>query len=197
MWVGPYRKRTIMLIVFHVFQTIGYYGFANWVPTLLIRQGITVTNSLLYTSIIAVAAPIGPLIGVFIADKFERKTVIVLTAGASIVCGLIFSQVTQQLWIILVGIALTLEGNIISYTFHLYQQELFPTGIRSRAAGFVYSWSRLSAVFNAFLIAFFLERFGVTGVFVFIAAAMSVVMLTIGLTGPHTRDVALEKVSKY
>ena len=171
-WVEPYRSRTVMLIIFHVFQTIGYYGFANWVPTLLIRQGITITNSLLYTSIIALAAPLGPFIGMFIADRFERKTVIVLTAGVSIVCGLIFSQVTNRFWIVLLGVSLTLASNIISYNFHLYQQELFPTGIRSRASGFVYSWSRLSAIFNAFVIAFFLERFGVTGVFVFIAAAM-------------------------
>jgi putative MFS transporter len=195
MWVPPYRQRTIMLTIFHIFQTIAYYGFANWVPTLLIKQGITVTSSLLYTSIIAIAAPLGPLIGFFIADRFERKSVIVSMAGMNIVCGLIFSQVTDKLWIIVLGVCLTLAGNIISYNFHLYQQEIFPTAIRSRAAGFVYSWSRLSAIFNAFVIAFFLERFGVTGVFVFIAAAMSVVMMTIGLMGPRTRGVALEKLS--
>ena len=185
-----------MLVVFHIFQTIGYYGFANWVPTLLVRQGITITNSLLYTSVIALAAPIGPLIGFFIADKFERKTVIVVMAGFNIVCGLIFSQVTAALWVILMGLGLTLAGNIISYNFHLYQQELFPTGIRSMAAGFVYSWSRLSAIFNAFIIAFCLQRFGVTGVFVFIAAAMAVVIITIGLMGPRTKGVALETLSR-
>ena len=194
MWVPPYRKRTTMLTIFHIFQTIAYYGFANWVPTLLIKQGITVTNSLLYTSIIAIAAPAGPLIGLFIADRFERKSVIVAIAGVNIVCGLVFSQVSDKLWIIAMGVCLTLAGNIISYNFHLYQQELFPTGIRSRAAGFVYSWSRLSAIFNAFIIEFFLRRFGVTGVFVFIAAAMLVVMFTIGLMGPRTRGAALEQI---
>jgi len=196
MWVQPYRNRTLMLVVFHIFQTVGYYGFANWVPTLLVRQGITMTSSLLYTSVIALAAPIGPLIGFFIADRFERKTVIVTMAGFNIVCGLIFSQVTAGLWVILMGLGLTLAGNIISYNFHLYQQELFPTGIRSMAAGFVYSWSRLSAIFNAFIIAFFLQRFGVTGVFIFIGAAMAVVMITIGLMGPRTKGIALETLSR-
>jgi len=78
----------------------------------------------------------------------------------------------------------------------LYQQELFPTGIRSMAAGFVYSWSRLSAIFNAFIIAFFLQRFGVTGVFIFIGAAMAVVMVTIGFMGPRTKGIALETLSR-
>jgi MFS transporter, putative metabolite:H+ symporter len=195
MWRPPYRRRTVMLMIFHVFQTIGYYGFANWVPTLLIQRGITITSSLLYTSIIAIAAPLGPLLGFFIADRLERKTVIVSVAGMNIVCGLIFSQVSARLWIVAMGVCLTLAGNIISYSFHLYQQELFPTAIRSRAAGFVYSWSRLSAIFNAFVIEFFLGRFGVTGVFLFIAAAMAVVMLTIGLMGPRTTDIALEELS--
>ena len=44
LWQPPYRSRLIMLIVFNFCQAIGYYGFANWVPTLLIGQGITVTE---------------------------------------------------------------------------------------------------------------------------------------------------------
>ncbi len=43
MWAAPYRKRTIMMIIFNVFQTVSFYGFANWAPTLLIKQGITIT----------------------------------------------------------------------------------------------------------------------------------------------------------
>ena len=62
MWRPPYRTRSIMLIVFHLFQTVGFYGFSNWVPTLLIKRGIAVTSSLHYTFIIAIAAPFGPLL---------------------------------------------------------------------------------------------------------------------------------------
>jgi len=39
-WVKPYGKRATMMIVFNIFQTVGFYGFAKWVPTLLIKQGI-------------------------------------------------------------------------------------------------------------------------------------------------------------
>ena len=62
-WRAPYGKRASMMIIFNVCQTVGFYGFANWVPTLLVKQGITLTTSLLYSSIIAISAPIGPLIG--------------------------------------------------------------------------------------------------------------------------------------
>ena len=73
MWSPAFRGRTIMLVVYNLFQTIGYYGFQAWVPQFLISQGIEITKSLEYTFIIAVANPIGPLIGVWFADKFERK----------------------------------------------------------------------------------------------------------------------------
>ncbi|TCW77329.1 MFS transporter [Burkholderia sp. SRS-46] len=196
MWVPPYRKRTIMMTIFNVFQTVGFYGFANWVPTLLIKQGITITSSLMYSSVIALAAPIGPLIGLVIADRFERKSVIVAMAGAAIVCGLLFSQTTVAPLLIVLGIGLTLANNIMSYSYHAYQAELFPTAIRARAVGFVYSWSRFSAIFTSFVIAAVLKGFGTAGVFVFIAGAMAVVMAAIGLMGPRTKGVALEAISK-
>jgi putative MFS transporter len=185
-----------MMVIFNVCQTVGFYGFANWVPTLLVKQGITLTTSLLYSSIIAIAAPIGPLIGLVIGDKFERKSVIVATAAAIVVCGLAFSQVSSGMLLIGMGVGLTLASNIMSYSFHAYQTELFPTSIRSSAVGFVYSWSRFSAIFTSFLIAGVLKSFDTTGVFLFIAAAMLIVMAVIGLMGPRTRNLALEEISR-
>src|SRR3984885_11338229 len=196
MWSAPYGKRALMMIIFNVCQTVGFYGFANWVPTLLVKQGITLTTSLLYSSIIAISAPIGPLIGLAIGDKFERKSVIVATAAAIVVCGLAFSQVSRGVLLIAMGVGLTLASNIMSYSFHAYQTELFPTSIRSSAVGFVYSWSRLSAIFTSFLIAGVLKNFGTTGVFVLIAAAMLMVMAVIGGMGPRTRNLALEEISR-
>ena len=195
-WKAPYAKRTTMMITFNVCQTVGFYGFANWVPTLLVKQGITLTTSLLYSSVIAVSAPVGPLIGLAIGDKYERKSVIVTTAAAIVVCGLAFSQVSSGVLLIVMGVGITVASNIMSYSFHAYQTELFPTSVRSSAVGFVYSWSRFSAIFTSFLIAGVLRSFGTTGVFMFIAAAMLIVMAVIGWMGPRTRDLALEEISR-
>jgi MFS family permease len=41
-------SRTIMLILFNLMQSVGYYAFVSWIPTLLVSQGITITKSLLY-----------------------------------------------------------------------------------------------------------------------------------------------------
>ncbi len=195
LWVPGVRGRVILMSVFNIFQTIGFYGFSNWVPSLLVKQGITVSTSLGYTTVIALAAPVGPLIGFVLGDRFERKWVIVCAAFVILVAGLAFGQAGAAPLIIAMGVLLTLANNIMSYSFHAYQQELFPTGVRARAAGFVYSWSRLSVIFSSFIIAFILDAFGAPGVFAFIAAAMAIVMAVIGIFGPRTTNLALETIA--
>ena len=195
--VGPgVRGRVILMSVFNIFQTIGFYGFNNWVPSLLVKQGITVSTSLGYTTLIALAAPLGPLHRILSRRPARAQMDHRRAAGAILVCGLIFGQARDSALIVAMGVMLTLAANIMSFSFHAYQQELFPTGIRARAAGFVYSWSRLSVIFSSFVIAFILNASGAFGVFVFIAAAMGVVMATIGVFGPRTTNLALERISR-
>jgi len=195
MWSPTYRGRTIMLVIFNLFQTIGFYGFSSWVPALLISQGIGVTKSLAYTFIIAVAAPLGPLIGVYFADHFERKWQIAWAAIGIAVFGLVFAQQTGAVGVIVCGLLITLCANWLSFSFHAYQAELYPTRIRAQAVGFVYSWSRFSAIFSGFIIAFFLGRYGTAGVFGFIAGAMVIVFIVIGGFGPRVTKRRLEAIA--
>ncbi|HEX3954142.1 MAG TPA: MFS transporter [Stellaceae bacterium] len=196
MWQGVYLSRTIMLIIFNLVQSVGYYGFANWVPTLLIAQGITITKSLLYTFIIAVANPVGPLLASLIADRIHRKWQLVGSCACLAVFGLVFSQMTTAIGIIIVGVLITFSTSNLSYSFHAFQAELYPTRIRARAIGFTYSWSRFSTIFVGFLIAFFLRNYGTIGVFAFIATAMIVCCVVIAAMGPATARLRLEQISK-
>src|SRR5262245_539199 len=156
----PHRSRTLMLMIFNFAQTIGYYGFASWVPTLLISAGITTTASLGYSFAIALAAPAGPLAVARFADAIDRKWQIVWSAAAIAVLGLLFARQTAPAALIMTGVALTCANNWMSVAFHAYQTELFPTEVRAQAVGFVYSWSRFSAIFTSLVIGFLLARFG-------------------------------------
>ncbi|MDE2006605.1 MAG: MFS transporter [Rhodospirillales bacterium] len=194
-WQPPYAKRAVVLSIFNFFQTFGYYGFAAWVPTLLIAKGIHVTTSLEYAFIIAIANPVGPLLGTLIADRMERKWQIVCAAICIGVFGLWFAHAAGTVALIVLGVLITLSNNWLSYAFHNYQAEVFPTRIRSRAVGFVYSWSRLSAALSGLAIGIFLGIGGVNAVFGFIAFAMAVVAVVIGGFGPATKGLALEAIA--
>jgi MFS transporter, putative metabolite:H+ symporter len=195
-WKPPYRGRTIMMMVFQFFQTVGFYGFASWVPTLIAQKGINLGASLEYAFIIAIANPFGPLLAYGVADRIERKWLIVLAALGIGIFGLLFAAQSTMVLLILFGVLITLCNNIMSFCFHAYMTELFPTRVRARAVGFVYSFSRVSTVFVSFMIGWFLKTGGVPGVFAFIAVAMAIVMVSIGGFGPATRNRQLEAISR-
>jgi putative MFS transporter len=191
----PLLGITVMLSVFNFFQTVGFYGFGNWVPKLIESGGASVVQSLNYAVAIAVAYPAGPLLCLLFADRFERKWQIVAAAVGTAVTGLLFVRQHGAIALILCGVLITLCNNLLSYAYHAYQSELYPTRVRARAVGFVYAWSRLSTVFTSLMIGFVLGHFGTGGVFTFIAASMGVVCLCIGVFGPRTRALSLEQIA--
>ena len=190
-----YASRTIMLVTFNIFQTIGFFGFASWVPIFLMQQGVSFLSSLGYTFVIAIMNPVGALIAMKYADILERKWQIFTLALASAALGMLFSRVRVPALLILFGALITIANTWFSCVLHIYQAELYPTRIRAKAVGFVFSWSRLSAIFTGFLIAALLKNFGVVGVFVLIAGSMCVVAAVIAIMGPKSSGIPLETLS--
>jgi MFS transporter, putative metabolite:H+ symporter len=194
LWQRPYRGRTSMLIIFHLLQTVGIYGFANWAPTFLLKQGRNLGESLQYTFLIALVSPVGPLLGVLTAERLERKRALVILAVLMALTGLGFPFASRPFRIVLIGGLLTIFSYWFSAVFHAYQAELFPTRARATGVGFTYSWSRLSAVFSTLIIGALLEK-GVLAVFIFMASAMFGVALVVAIGGPRTNQIALEEIS--
>jgi putative MFS transporter len=192
----PYLGRTTMMIVFQALQTIGFYGFANWAPTFLLKRGFSLLHSLEYTMLIAVVSPIGPLLAAASSDRMERKWTIVALAVLVAAFGLGFGGANTPFTVVAFGALLTLSNYWFSAAFHAYQAELFPTRIRATAVGFTYSWSRLSAAFSSVLIATILTRSGVGAVFTLLAIAMCGVAFVIAIFGPRTNRILLEDLAK-
>jgi MFS transporter, putative metabolite:H+ symporter len=194
-FAARYRGRTLMLSVFNAAQVIGFYGFNSWIPTLLIARGINITRGLEYAFIIALSQPLGPLLGGFFADRIERKHQIIAGLSGMAVMMTAFAVATSPAALIAIGIAFTLSANVMSYAYHGYQAELFPTRIRSRAVGFVYSWSRIAAALSGLIIGSLLHGGGVPAVAVFIGGAMIIGIAVIGIFGPCTNGLGLEELS--
>jgi putative MFS transporter len=188
----PYLSLVVLFMVFNFCQAFGFYGFANWVPTLLVEKGITVTKSLQYSFIVAFAYPIAPLLAASFADRLERKWIICGACVAIIAFGAAFSQFTAPALLILSGVLLTAANMTMSYAYHAYQTEVFPTAIRARASGLVYSMSRVSAMFSGFIVAYMLRVGGINGVFGLITSAMILVIIAIATFGPNVRGKPLD-----
>jgi putative MFS transporter len=190
-----YLPRTLMLSLFHLLQAFALYGYISWMPTFLVTQGISVTRSLGYTLGMALVAPFGGLVCMSFADKFERKWQIVGAALAIASVGLVFAN-SRNPWVIVpAGGFELLSAAVLSFNFHAYQSELFPTRIRVLAIGFVYSWSRWSAFFASLLVGWVLGKYGAPTVFVMFTLSMLLVALAIATLGPLTRQRSLETLS--
>jgi putative MFS transporter len=195
LWRRPYLSRTVMLVIFQALQTIGFYGFANWAPTFLLKRGVSLLHTLEYTLLIALVSPLGPLLAAFTSDRMERKWTIVVLALVVAGLGLGFGNSLAPAAVVGFGALLTLANYWFSAAFHAYQSELFPTRLRATGVGFTYSWSRLSAAFTSILIGAVLIH-GVPAVFALLAVAMILVATVVAIMGPRTNGLVLEEISR-
>ena len=195
LWQRPYLSRTVMLVIFQALQTIGFYGFANWAPTFLLKRGVSLLHSLEYTLLIALVSPLGPLLAAFTSDRFERKWTIVVLALLVAGLGIGFGNSIAPAAVVGFGALLTLANYWFSAAFHAYQSELFPTRLRGTGVGFTYSWSRLSAAFTSILIGAVLVH-GVPAVFALLAVAMILVAGVVTVMGPRTNGLVLEEIAR-
>jgi putative MFS transporter len=195
LWRRPYLSRTVMLVIFQALQTIGFYGFANWAPTFLLKRGVSLLHSLEYTLLIALVSPLGPLLAAFTSDRFERKWTIVVLALLVAGLGIGFGNSIAPAAVVGFGALLTLANYWFSAAFHAYQSELFPTRLRGTGVGFTYSWSRLSAAFTSILIGAVLVH-GVPAVYALLAVAMILVAGVVTVMGPRTNGLVLEEIAR-
>jgi putative MFS transporter len=190
-----YRSRTIMLGVFHVFQTIGYYGFGTLVPLVLASKGYSIVTSLTFTTLTFVGYPIGSALSLPIIERVDRKWLIVGSACLMSVLGIAMGYASSPVSIVVFGFLYTAVSNVFSNGLHIFQVEIFPTFVRATAAGACYGLSRLSSAAMPFVLLPVLQRWGAGPMFAVVAVALWIVMIDIALVAPSTTGRSLEDVN--
>jgi MFS transporter, putative metabolite:H+ symporter len=183
--------RTAMLVSAWIFQTLGFYGFSAWVPTLLVEHGFKLVDSLAWASAIQIGGVPGAFIAAFLSDRWERKYWITTFAVLIAICGILYGLTFETVFIITFGGLMTMFIQAFAPLLYAYTAECFPTEIRSSGTGFTYGIGRLSNALGPLLIAFLFTTYGYRSVFVYIAACWIVVAATIGLMGPRTKGRSL------
>ncbi len=190
-WSPRYRRRTVMLLVFQLLQPIGYYGFMHWLVVLLRAKAVAVDYIPMGVGLLA---PVGPLLGVWSIERFERKWLIVGLALVLAVAQLCFGLASDVFLLLALGAIIVVCLNWFSASFHAYQAELFPTEARATGVGFTYAWSRASMVALNLVMPWLIDR-GPMNAFGLMTAAMLGVALVIGIFGPLTNARSLEELS--
>jgi putative MFS transporter len=189
-----YRGRTIMLCAFHLFQTVGYYGFGTLVPTVLAAKGYSIVTSLTFTSLTFIGYPIGSALSLPIVERIDRRWLIIASAALMSAFGVALGFADSPAVIIAMGFLYTATSNVFSNAIHIFQVEIFPTGARATAAGLAYGISRLSTGAMPFLLVPVLDRFGAGAMFTVVAGALWLCIADIALFAPATTGRELETI---
>lgn len=190
-----YLRRTLTLWSIWILQTLGFYGFQAWVPTLLVQHGITVVHSLTYITLINIGAVPGALIATFLADRLERKFTIAATAAAIAVFGLLYGLSFEPTMIVTFGFLVGMLIQTFAALCYAYTPEQYPTDIRNTGTGFAYGVGRLANVANSFIVAAIYINFGYVWVFVYIAGTWLATSLVVLLFGARTTGRRLEEIN--
>jgi putative MFS transporter len=72
LWSASMAQRTAVVWLLWFVQTFTYCGFFNWIPTLLVQRGITVTRSFEFSIIIYLAQAPGFFSAAWASERIDR-----------------------------------------------------------------------------------------------------------------------------
>jgi len=144
------------------------FGFVIFLPQFFLRQGLTITNSLGYTVVLACASLIGCTIGAWLSDMIGRRWSIIGASVITIVAGWAyarFNAASDPTIVLSVGFFLIVAIYVqTAILFGVYTPELFPTEIRLRANGICNTLGRGATVISPFVVGYLMVNFGLPGV---------------------------------
>jgi MFS transporter, putative metabolite:H+ symporter len=196
LFIPPYRRRTLMMTVFHLLQTWGYYGFGTLAPMVLVAKGYSIVDSLLFSALTFLGYPIGSAFSVPMVERIQRKFLLIGAALAMAGFGLAFGFAAHTSLIVACGFLYTVASNVFSNTYHIYQAEIFPTRLRATATSSTYALSRLSTGLMPFILLPLLHSGGAAALFTAVAAALIVVTVDVAVLGPRTNGRTLEGMNE-
>jgi putative MFS transporter len=179
---GP---RALLLIAVWFCQTLGFYGFNAWVPTLLAEQGIPIARTLSQSLAISIGVIPGAFVASLIADRWERKHLIALVAVLVGTFGMIYGLSFSTWVIVTFGFLVAMGQQVFAPMLYAYTAECFPTNARNTGAGLSYGIGRLGNAVGPLIVAFLYATYGYRSVFAYIAVCWVLVALLVMAFGPR------------
>jgi putative MFS transporter len=190
-----YLYPTLLLTVLWVTQTIGFFGYSSWAPTLLAKEGFSVEKSVFYVALTTVGAPLGSYLAALVTDRFERKWCLVAFGAVIALCGLFYGLTFNPVLIVVFGFLVNLFERGYTALGYAYSPELFDMRGRSLGTGVSYGLGRLSNAVGPLIVAALYNGSGYQSVFLFIAGTWLVGAVVLAIFGPRTRQARLRSTA--
>ncbi len=191
----PMLRTTLMLWVLWITITFSYYGFFTWIPTLLVKQGMTITKSFGYSIIIYLAQIPGYYSAAFVSEKLDRKWTIVAYMLLGGVSAYLMSNARTDASITMAGCLMSFFMNGTYAGIYAYTPELYPTTFRTTGMGVASAFGRIGGLSAPIVIGYTFSRIGFSGVFTITTVELVTGALAVALLGIATAGKSLEQIN--
>jgi MFS transporter, putative metabolite:H+ symporter len=189
--------RTITGSVILITLNTALYGFVAFLPSFMVRQGLTVASSLNYITLMSFGGPVGAVLGMLLADKYGRKACTVVCSFLAILFGAIYPQLSDPTLVTLTGFLLvTAIYVMVAIAWGMYVPELFPTSIRMRGAGFCNTLGRFMTILTPQITTWLFAGFGIVAVLAFVVSLLLLQAIVVMFLGIETKQQPLEALSE-
>jgi MFS transporter, putative metabolite:H+ symporter len=172
------------------------FGFVIFLPQFFLRQGLTITNSLGYTVVLAGASLVGCACGAYLSDAIGRRWSIILGSVLTIVFGWTYARFnasSDPITVLSVGAVLIVAIYIqTALLFGVYTPELFPTEIRLRANGICNTLGRGATVVSPFVVGYLMVNYQLPGVIWLMIGLVIVQIIAVYFWGVEPAKRSLE-----
>lgn len=189
-------RTTLMLWLLWLAMTFSYYGFFTWIPSLLVKEGMTITKSFGYVIVIYLAQIPGYYSAAFLSEKLDRKWTIVVYMLLGGITAYVMSGARSETSIMIVGSLLSFFMNGAYAGIYAYTPELYPTAVRATGMGVASAFGRIGGLSAPIAVGYAYPRIGFGGVFAVITVVLVVGALGVALLGIATAGKSLEQISR-
>ncbi|MDA8344744.1 MAG: MFS transporter [Thermaerobacter sp.] len=186
---APYLGRLLVTLAFWLVWYITVYAYLGYEPTLLIKQGMSTPNGLLFSALGDIAIPLGAVIVYLLIDKFERK-VTVSSIAFIFAIALVLMAINANPVLTFIGSffsAMMIAANSAAY---VYTAEAFPTRARATATSIGDGVGHVGGAVAPFIVVWAMSALGASGTFGLLAgivALSGVIILSLGIRTVHLR----------
>ena len=173
-----------------------YQGVFVWLPTLLAGENNSINRSFLLSLLISLGQIPGTILVAYLADRFSRRKLIILSLGLLGCSAILFSLSGNTAWILTIGFLLMVFNGMAWGLAHPFSSELYPTSIRGTATGWATGIGRLGGVVAPMVVAWVIQAGGgMTIIFSILAAAPILTMVVLSGLKQETTGRSLEEIS--
>lgn len=142
---------TVIVWLSYFFNLLVVYGLASWLPSLLVKSGLSLVKSYSYGMLQSVGATAGGFLLGWVMDKFGRKAGLSMfyILGGFALWALGYATSNTALLLAGVGTGFFIIGTQIAQ--HVITGEIYPTHVRSTGVGWALTIGRLGSIIGPLL----------------------------------------------